>query len=377
MKIVIFLIGFLLKPFFKYASVSNIWIFGSQHGAAFLDNSKYFFEYVVANHPEKNPIWITQSKRVYNQLKKNDLPVEMNVSIRGIWLSAKAEKIILSTSRNDILYVFPKKGRKIVELWHGMPMKKILYDHEPHRPENKSLKGKLWDRFVAGFQFNQVDFIASTSDFFVDILKSSFRNENVYVTGQARTDTFFNWDEKVIRKKLGFSEEEKIVTYMPTHRAYGQGELNPKIFEGNIDAINQLQEQNITVVYKFHKNMLSVYEPSESLPSCIKDLTPQDVDPQELLFISDVLITDYSSCYIDYLLLKRPVIFYFYDNYEDEDNELYYAPLSHNVGPIVTSEEDLLKQILNFNFNVKPGVEYHKYYDGNSCMRSFDIIDSL
>jgi CDP-glycerol glycerophosphotransferase (TagB/SpsB family) len=377
MKILIFFIGFLLKPFFKYASVKNIWVFGSQHGTAFLDNSKYFFEYIVANHSEKNPIWITQSKKVYSMLKQMDLPVEMNVSIRGMWLIAKAEKVILSTSRNDILYVFPKKGRKIVELWHGMPMKKILYDHEPHRPENKNLKGKIWDRFVAGFQFNQVDFIASTSDFFVDILKSSFRNENVYVTGQARTDSFFNWDEEEIRKKLGFTREEKIVTYMPTHRAYGQGKLNPKIFLGNNEAIRQFQEQNVTIVLKFHKNMLSIYEPSDSLQSCIRDLTAQNVDPQELLFISDILVTDYSSCYIDYLLLKRPVIFYLYDNYEEDDNELYYEPHSHNVGPIVRCEEDLLKQILNFNFTEKPSVEYHKYCDGNSCKRSFDIIDTL
>ena len=108
------------------------------------------------------------------------------------------------------------------------------------------------------------------------------------------------------------------------------------------------------------------------MKSCFVDLTAKDFDPQELLFISDLLITDYSSCYIDYLLLKRPVIFYFYDSYETEDNELYFTPQDHKVGDVCYSEEELLGSIQNpryFDSDL-----YHKYTDSNSSERIFKRI---
>ena len=56
------------------------------------------------------------------------------------------------------------------------------------------------------------------------------------------------------------------------------------------------------------------------------DITSADYDLQELLFSADILITDYSSCYLDYLLLNRPIIFYNYDydTYLINDRELYF-----------------------------------------------------
>ena len=47
---------------------SNIWLFGSWNGESYSDNSKFFFEYVVKNHPTINPIWITKSKHIKNKL---------------------------------------------------------------------------------------------------------------------------------------------------------------------------------------------------------------------------------------------------------------------------------------------------------------------
>jgi CDP-glycerol glycerophosphotransferase (TagB/SpsB family) len=361
-------------PFWKKFPVQkNKWIFGAQNGEAFIDNSKYFFEYVNENHENITPIWITRSKEVIKSLRTKKYKVYHNLSLRGIWYSATAEVVIFCTTRSDILFVFPKRKRKIVNLWHGMPMKKIAYDHAPHKPENKNWRGRLWDKFVAGFQHKDVDLIPSTSEFFVDILRSAFRNENVVIAGQARTDAFDKWDPNEIKQRLGFSNDDKIVVYMPTHRAYGKGEMNPRIFEHNEKAQEYFEENKVKIVWKFHKNMLKHYSPDNvNLKSCFVDLTGKNLDPQELLYISDILITDYSSCYIDYLLLKRPVIIYLYDNYETEDNELYFSPQDHNVGEVCYSEKELLRSIQNpryFHSDL-----YHKYTDSNSCERIMQRI---
>ena len=373
MKKLYFIIGFLLHPYLKFAKVKNIWIFGAEHGQAYIDNSKYFFEYVRHEHKEINAFWLTQSKSVYDDLQSKGVPVINNFSLKGIYLSAVAKFIIFSTSQNDLLFIIPKKNRKIINLWHGMPMKKIVYDYEPHKYESASLKNKLWIKFVAGFQLNQVNFNFSTSIFFSKILESAFDNKNIFITGQPRTDAFFQWDAKEIRRKLGFTLEDKIVTYMPTHRAYGKGEINPFIFHQNNGAIEYFEKNNYKIVWKFHKNMLHAHQNNKNISNVFLDLSLNNIDPQELLFISDVLITDYSSCYIDYLLLKRPVIFYHYDNYSLEDNELYFESISHNVGPVVNNEMDLLEKIRNRKDFVN-SVEYHKYLDGNSCNRVFSEI---
>ncbi|MNX56077.1 CDP-glycerol:poly(glycerophosphate) glycerophosphotransferase [compost metagenome] len=370
MKTLYFAIGVLFYPFFRFSKVKETWIFGAEHGNAFIDNSKYFFEYLLTEHREIRVFWITKSDIVYKDLKSRNLPVVKNLSLKGLYLSATSKFVVFSTSRNDILFIHPKKNRKIINLWHGMPIKKIVFDHSPHKIENVTFKGKLWDKFVAAYKHTEVDFNFATSAFFAKILESCFRNKNVYVTGQARTDVFFNWNASEIRKKMGFSLTDKIVTYMPTHRAYGKGALNPRIFINNDEAIKYFEKNNYKIVWKFHKNMLQTYKTENVNSNVLIDLSLKEVDPQELLYISDILITDYSSCYIDYLLLKRPVIFYFYDNYSVDDNELYFEPDSHNIGSVVRNEKDLFAALLDDKY-YETKVEYHKYFDGESCKRIF------
>jgi len=60
--------------------------------------------------------------------------------------------------------------------------------------------------------------------------------------------------------------------------------------------------------------------------SNIKNIKNNNIETQELLLIADILITDYSSIYIDFLLTNKPIVFYAYDikNYLSKDRELYF-----------------------------------------------------
>lgn len=374
-KLFILIVGIILYPISRTIPIKkkNRWIFGSQNGEKFIDNSKHFFEYVEKQQENIIPIWITRSKDVLKELREKNYKVYHNLSIKGVWFSITSQVVIFSTQREDILFVYPKKNRIIVNLWHGMPMKKIVNDF---KSRELNWKGKLFDKYVTGFKHEDVDLISSTSDFFVNFMKSAFNNNNIAILGQPRTDVFGKWNKKEIKEKHGFNESEKIVTYMPTHRAYGMGKISPKIFEENKVAQNYFLKNNIKIVWKFHKNMLANYSlDNKHVKSCFVDLSVSDIDPQELLFISDILITDYSSCYIDYMLLKRPIIFYHYDNYETEDNELYYSSEEHNIADICKSESELLDSIRqNKTYSSKL---YHKFNDSNSSERIFNKIIEL
>lgn len=112
-----------------------------------------------------------------------------------------------------------------------------------------------------------------------------------------------------------------------------------------------------------------------------------DIDVQELLAISDILITDYSSCYFDFLLLNRPVTFYAYDleDYRSNDRGFYYDYEAITAGPIVRDVNHLIIEIEKYlrdptkdaDKRKKKCEMFHKYRDGKSCERTFRTVEKL
>lgn len=111
-------------------------------------------------------------------------------------------------------------------------------------------------------------------------------------------------------------------------------------------------------------------------------------DPYPYLNISDVLITDYSSVYFDFLLKDKPIIFFPYDLeiYMSESRELYYEYDSITPGPRAENMEDLIKH-LEESISGKDNYEIERrrvldmmfdYDDGHSSERLYkEIIDIL
>ena len=107
-------------------------------------------------------------------------------------------------------------------------------------------------------------------------------------------------------------------------------------------------------------------------------------DPQVVLYHSDAIISDYSSVWIDYLMLRRPVLFYFYDDYVVADTGILYDIREDPPGAFCYTEDELfelVKKIRNDYDTMRPSErivrKYHKYVDGNSCERYYNEISSL
>ena len=230
--------------------------------------------------------------------------------------------------------------------------------------------------------YKDVDIISTTSDFFMPIMKSAFNNNQTFIAGQPRNDLFFQNNNSNIKKELGL-QNHYIITYMPTHRKYGRGDQNPVIFTKNKEAEKYFNDKNIKVLIKLHPNMSSKMVVNNS---SILNVTDLAIDTQELLNISDLLITDYSSCVVDYLLLDRPIIFYLYDDYEKvEENDLYFKLEDHAPGGITNNESQLLieidKAFSNEDYFLGKRQEmsklFNKYNDGLSSERMYSLIKNL
>ena len=379
------LLGMVFAPFrHLFKPKKDLWLFGSDVGRKYAQNSKYLFEYIRINHPEIKAYWITCSPGVYKELTEKGIPVLNNLTFKGAYYSHVAEMKIVSSWFNDILFTFPHQ--KLAYLMHGIAAKKVYYDNVLKKEVKHNLayyfKSVLTDWFLYRYKLEYSCFSPVTSDFFKEKMVHAMRNENVYVTGQPRTDAFLHLNAHSIRAKYGIPEDKIVVSYMPTHRSYGLGDPPPHVFIDNKEAIRFFDEHNVLLVWKQHINMLKKYQQLEA-PSCFKEMSfDYSVDPQELLFISDILITDWSSCFIDFMLLKKPILFYHYDDYEKEDNDVYFgADKLAKVGTISKSEDQLLSSIksaLDKDGVVMPDMSewsfFNEYYDDKSSERCFSIL---
>ena len=368
----------------------NHWIFGADYGHSYKEGSKYLLEYILENHPEITCSFITQEKSVYNDLKSKNIPVYMNNSIQGICKIAVAECVFTCQYLHDIIFVFKKNKRRFFYLLHGMPYKLAMNSlseskRNAFKYKNKNIVTKIRENIanylVVDYKMDDVEFISVTSSFFVEYAKKDFSQDmDIRVLGMPRNDGLFNDSQMLNQKWVDGIDKKFVITYMPTHRAYGCGDLSPRLFENNPEAQSWLHDNNVVVLIKQHPNMIPKLKEHNDTETLI-DITKFKLDPQLCIYKSDVLITDYSSVWIDYLLLQRPLIFYYYDDFENDDAGVHYDIKNIKPGLMCVNEDELfmlIKNIFNNYENYKPNLDivkkFHDHIDANSCERYYKEI---
>lgn len=192
-----------------------------------------------------------------------------------------------------------------------------------------------------------------------------------------RNDAFF--DDMGMKKEKWIQglEDKFIITYMPTHRKYGKGDLTPIPFIHNKERQQWLREHNIVLLMKQHPNMISKVN-EEINTDVLIDITRMCLDPQVVIYHSDVLISDYSSVWLDYLLLRRPLITYLYDDFEDDDAGVNFNVRKDTPGHLCENEDELFELVKKTYFSyeeMKPSSailqKFYKNADGNACKRYY------
>ncbi|HOA81118.1 MAG TPA: CDP-glycerol glycerophosphotransferase family protein [Defluviitaleaceae bacterium] len=190
---------------------------------------------------------------------------------------------------------------------------------------------------------------------------------------------------KDLKRKYKIPENKRIFLFAPTHREWHlmgskyDLQLIDRYFKEFAQLDKLLGSKNYLLIFKPH-----YYINFSLFKNAFKNIlvVPQStaVDTQELLLISDVLITDYSSIFVDYLLLERPVIFYPFDiEYYEQIRGLvidYNNPL-HTPGPKINSLKDLIdlteKDFKGYDLK-KSRDFFHNYSDGKSAERIADFL---
>lgn len=299
-----------LEHFGQIRPDSHIWLFSSTDNSHYNYNSRYLFEYVKENLPEITPLFVINDSELRNSLsskygKQYFIETE---SIQGIRQALSAGVWFTSAGLPAYGTGLHKK-RLIINLWHGVPLKKIaLLDPNLKKAARIYFKKIFSENYTC---------ILTTSHELIPLMARSFAvsEDKIKVWGQPRNDGLFQKND--CREILGqlfpdLPEYTKTVLYAPTFRDYGQVQLFPfKDFDQKqLEAF--LDEKNMLLFIRTH-----VAERGSAAPYLGKRIrflgNEQAEDVTGILNIFDCLITDYSSIYIDYLLTDKPMIFLPYD----------------------------------------------------------------
>lgn len=320
----------------------NIWIFSSVDNRKYNYNSKYLFEYVKKNLPEITPRYVInddEERATLSHIYGDEFFIE-SYSVEGI--KKVLEGGVWFTSAGLPVYGFRLgKKRKIVNLWHGVPLKKIaLLENQA------SWFKRLY--FKSIFSANY-DSIYTTSETLIPIMAKSFGvgRDCIKVMGQPRNDLLFQEIDRqdMLKRLYGIDFlVNHVILYAPTYREFGDTKLFP--FEDfDIKVLKDFLER--------HKIMLLIrYHLEEQQGECLESRWIRTVNEDKVLDIMEILsgfdgvITDYSSIYIDYLLLERPVVFLPYDFYEYERKRgMNFVYEEVTPGPKPTTMKEFMKEV--------------------------------
>ena len=366
------------------------WVFGSDYGNMYREGSKYLLEYMLQNHPDFHCTFITLNKEVKKNLEAKGIPCELNTSIKGIITVAQADAVFTTQTTNDVRYAYKKKGRSYYYLVHGQPLKIAMSALRKTDIGKKifrqnrllQIKNRIANIVNYTYKLSDVSFVSATSGFLQPYMDKDFDGEiKVKVLGMPRNDGLFDEKRMKNEKWVDGLNDKFVITYMPTHRAYGQGEVTPTPFINRPDMQQWMEDNNVVLLMKNHPNMIKKINQTRN-SKCIIDITKQGIDPQVCLYHSDVLVTDFSSVWMDFLLLRRPVIFYIYDDFEKNDVGCHYNIRQDPPGYFCYTEDDffqLIKDTKNKYDEMCPSDDivrkYHQYVDGNSCERYYKEIN--
>lgn len=367
---------------FLFPRNNRIWLFGSTFGRRFADNPRYLYLYVSQHSDEvskqlmdemvawkaaghayeedeacKNirPIWISHDKGIVKFLQKNGYEAYYYHSFKGIWYCLRGKIYFFDNYSKDISF-WLSGGAVKFNMWHGIPLKKIQADNifdKVRHPKNQWERFKSFPRRLSDEKPSH--YVLTTSEFMKPIFESAFQTKKVSTAGYPRIDVFAYdgiWNPYTdveqealdkIQELLMQSAKNKMIYYMPTFR-----DSEEEFFDVvDLEKFNWFLEENHYIFCaKLHPKS-KLREKFQSMESRNIVNIDADTDPYVFISMSDMLVTDYSSIYFDYLFTGKPIIFFDYDleTYLKDSREMYFDYEEYTPGMKAENQYELEEAI--------------------------------
>lgn len=351
----------------------------------FSDSPRYLFEEIRNNPKFENHkfIWIVKNKNKFRNIIKDTTFIEI-YSFEWIKEILSSKYVISSHGAS----LWKSYNQIIISICHGIPLK-ALFNF------NKNIK--IIDRLLIPISIKKINYLIVNSDFtkrLFSVIYSALELNKIKPLGYPRNDCLFNSNDeslKHLNKLLVGSEMEskKIIFYLPTFRTYNKDE-DIKIKKSIV--LNQklndfFKENNIILIYKPHpanENLFNSFSSKNIHLIKNEDLVRHNLTINDLLSCIDILVTDYSSVYFDFLIIDKPIVFYCPDMETYEENRGFFlkpyyrwtpGSKARNISELIESIESAITNPNKYRNQRKKLMNIlYKHKDGRSAERIINLL---
>jgi len=345
-----------------------------KYSAAFLLNIYYKLVVLFYNKSKKNVLFMSENrfkisenlKAIDYRLKERNLTEQFNISysFRNIydkkytifsWLKltaliAKQNYIFLDDYTNIFSFLNLNKKTKLIQTWHaGFGFKLVGYGRfgitgSPHPYISSHRK----------YTFGLVG-CNELKELYSEVW--GVATDSLIASGLPRLDHFLEESIQIqfrqdFHQRYPMLSEKRIILFAPTYRGYDQKSASYDYSKIDYDKLAEFcLESKTVIIFKMHH---FIQEPVP-IPEEYKRLMfeVKDININDLFYITDILITDYSSCFYDFALLKKPILFYVYDKTYYEATRGVHRPIEKVApGKICKSFDSLLKALKEQDFEI-------------------------
>lgn len=309
-------------------------------------------------------------------------PLELSLRSDTVFIKRQSDayaKYLATASHLINNVTFPewfirREEQYYLNTWHGTPLKHMGHDVRDDFMAHKNISRN----------FLQCTHIINPNRYTTDLMLEKHEVNGVYSgliaeTGYPRVDALSNRSSQELielRQQLDIFDEKPIVLYAPTWRGlHGNVQVDVERLK---DDLHTMVDDTYHLIFRGH-HFSEALVAGSSLPVII---APHSFETCDLLAITDVLITDYSSIFFDYLSTKRPIVFYTYDIEEYTKSRGLYIGFEDLPGQVCLEASELKNKVLDLtneqyvaDHNHEEAVSKFAYLDdGFATKRAIDFF---
>ncbi len=339
------------------------------YGKGYGDSPKYIAEEIIRQKLPYDLVWLadnfdSQVSPIIRKVKLHSLQASYELS---------TAKVIISNVKVKLPY-YKKNNQFYLQTWHGsVAFKAIEADAQDKLDINYVKESKADSKLINLF-------LSSNSIQTYEIKNSFWYDGEILESGSPRNDIFFAPKDIVrsIKLRMGIPDKNKIILYAPTFRDSQRVDVFNIDLRNLKESLDVNTEDNWHIIIRLHPNIQDLVCFGEK--PFVTDMTHYP-DMQEILLISDALVTDYSTIIYDMAIMHKPIFLYAPD-IDDYKGDRGLKPIYFDIPTrICTTNDELISYVRNFNYinyqrnllNFLSKIEV--YDDGHASERVVDRIN--
>lgn len=358
----------------------DMWLICEEYNEA-RDNGYWLYKYVREVHPEQDCVYAINKKSVdYSRIKNLGEVIQYGGYKHWAYYLAASRNISSQKGGKPnaalcyVLEVYGILKNVRIFLQHGITINDVPWLHYKNTRMSLFVCGAKKEyeciKHTFGYPSNNVQYLGF----------ARFDGLHDYQINKQQILVMPSWREWIATPTSKSIELDNVSKFTETEYYQKWNELL-----NSLEITKMLEEYNMNIVFYPHRNMQQYLQEFSTISDRVIIADWQKYDVQELLKESALLITDYSSISMDFGYMRKPMIYYQFDEAKfrkGQYQEGYFSYREDGFGPVCTKLHEVKEELEGYLSNALANrKEYEKrehdfftFYDTNNCERNYEAI---